>query len=80
MVYLDVKVIPNSKKNEIVGWQGTFLKIRIQSTPEKGKANLELISFLSEVLDVKQSQIHILTGQTSKLKRLKIEGITEIKI
>ena len=58
---LTVKVIPNSKKSAIVGWQDDVLKIRIAAPPDKGKANAELISFLAKVLHIAKSQIELIS-------------------
>lgn len=80
MEYLRIKVIPKSSKNEIVGIQQdetefgpqTTIRIKIKAAPEKGKANKELIEFLSEALDISKQQITIISGHTSQLKLLKI--------
>ena len=69
---LPVKIIANASKNEIIGWQNGFLKIKLNAQREKGKANLALISFLSELLDVPKSQIEIVKGKTASLKTLAI--------
>ncbi len=78
---LAVKITPNAHKNEIVGWREDVLHIRIRAVPEKGRANEELIEFLSEKLKIAKSKITILSGHTSRLKRLQIEGmdLPEIK-
>ena len=75
-ITLSVKIIPNAGKNQVVGWENGFLKIRIQAPPEKGKANQELINYLSSLLDLPKSSITLLRGETSRKKLLLIEGIT----
>lgn len=70
-----VKVIPNARKNEIVAFQDEILKIRIHAPPDQGRANEELIEFLSEIFSVPKNNIEILSGHISRLKRLEIEGI-----
>jgi len=74
---INVKIIPNSKINQIIVFQENILKIRIKATPEKGKANKELIHFLAKELSMAQSRITIVSGQTSKLKKLQIEGFSK---
>lgn len=73
-IILAVKVIPKAAKNEIVGWEGQELKIKIRAIPDKGKANDMLVHFLAEVCDVGLSQIKIISGETSRHKRVKISG------
>jgi hypothetical protein len=71
-MYLKVKVIPNASNNEIVGWEGDFLKIRIQGVAEKGKANNSLISYLSKLFKIPKSSISIVKGEVSRFKTLEI--------
>lgn len=71
--YIRVKVIPKSPRTELVGEMadGT-LKIRIAAPPEKGKANTELIKFLSKHFNVPKDQISIVSGQTDPLKLIRL--------
>ena len=71
---LMVKVIPNAHKNEVVGYQEGVLKVRIQAPPDKGMANDALIELLSEKFSVPKSKITILSGHSSRLKKVSIEG------
>lgn len=71
---LIVKVVPGASQNEVVGWEGDILKVRIKAPPDRGKANAELIRFLAKHFDVSASQVEILSGFTSRLKRVKISG------
>ncbi len=73
---LEVKITPNSSKNEILRWEGSRLVIKIRGVPEKGKVNENLMEFLSKTLKVSKSQIKITAGQTSRLKKLSIQGIS----
>ncbi|MBX7066948.1 MAG: DUF167 domain-containing protein [Parachlamydiales bacterium] len=69
---IQIKVTPNSSKNEIMGWEGELLRIRVRGVPEKGRVNEELIAFLAKEFGIAKSQITIHSGHTSRLKRLKI--------
>ncbi len=77
--YLRVKVIPSSPKNEIVEILNDengeeTIKIRIKAVPEKGKANKELIKFLSEELKLPKTAICIIGGKSDRIKLIKING------
>lgn len=72
---ISVKVTPKSSKNEIVGWENDELKIRLRAVPEKGKANELLIEFLAKTLHIAKSQITLVSGATSRHKRLKIDNM-----
>jgi uncharacterized protein len=69
---LEIKVFPNSGKLEFK-LDGDRLKCYLTSTPEKGKANKELISFLAKKLGIRQFDIVILSGVTTRIKRVKIK-------
>lgn len=76
--YLRIKVIPRSAKNEVVEIMEDetgekTIKIRIKAIPEKGKANAELIKFLSKELSLPKDQISILSGKQDQLKLLKFK-------
>lgn len=73
-VTFKIKVQPGAPKNEIVGVQEDALKIRINAAPVKGKANKALIDFLAENLGVKKSEVEIISGHTSKIKKIKVLG------
>lgn len=55
-----------------------YLKICIISVPEKGKANKELIAFLSKKLGIAKSQCEIVSGELDRYKKIKITGDLEI--
>lgn len=73
---LQIKVTPNASKNQLVGWAEGVLRLRIKGVPEKGQVNEELIAFLAKQLDIAKSHIELVSGKTSRLKRLKIAGLT----
>lgn len=79
-IYLFVKIIPKASKSEVVGWENDRLKIRLAAVPEKGLANAELIKFLSGVLSIAKSQIHLVQGETSRLKKILIKGLSAQEI
>ncbi|MEI6563611.1 MAG: DUF167 domain-containing protein [bacterium] len=75
-VIIRVHATPRASKSQIQGQHGDALKIRLQAPPVDGKANDALIEFLSETLGIPQRQITLLSGQTSRQKRVAIQGVT----
>lgn len=71
-----VKVVPGSSVTALAGVLGDLLKIKVAAPPEKGKANKNLIEFLSKQLGIKRNQISILSGQINPVKKIKITGIS----
>lgn len=73
MTHVSVRVVPSASKTEIVGWMADgCLKIKLAAPPVDGKANQELISFLSKTLRVPKSEIEITNGLTSKKKTVRL--------
>ena len=72
---LKIKLLPASSRDEIVGWEGDRLKVKVSAPPVKGRANRALLELLSRVLSLPPSRILILHGRTSREKLLLIEGI-----
>jgi uncharacterized protein len=77
---ISVKVQPNAGRNEVVGQTGGAWKIKVAAPPDKGKANKELVDFLSDRLGIKKAQISILRGETSHNKVIEIEGLEEVAV
>lgn len=72
---IKVRVYPNAAKNEIAGYSEGVLRIRVAAPPVKGKANQELVSFLSRLLDISKGSVRILKGHTARNKLIAVEGL-----
>ena len=73
---LPIKAVPNAPRSEIIGWLGEALKIKLHAPPVEGKANAELCTFLAKQLGLPKRAVTIATGDTSRLKRVRIEGLS----
>lgn len=71
-----VKATPRAKKSEICGADPDWLRVRLQAPPVDGKANAELTAIFSKVFGIPKRSVEILTGDTSRLKRVKLHGVT----
>ena len=74
-VVIGVKAQPGAKKNAILGERAGALRIAVTAAPERGKATEAVAEVLAKALQVKSSQITLLTGETSRDKRFLIEGV-----
>ena len=73
---LSVRVVPRAKKCEISElMQDGSIKIRLTAAPVNGKANLALVDFLSDILEIPSSRIEIVSGLKSRNKRVHITGL-----
>lgn len=80
MSLLKVKVVPGSSRNQIAGWLGESLKIRVMANPEKGKANDALVSLLADTLRIPKQDVTISSGASSPRKAFKISGLSQSEI
>jgi len=71
---LSIYVQPRASKNQICGIQGEELKIRLTSPPVDGAANKLCREFVADLFDVAKSSVEIISGETSRHKRLRISG------
>ena len=71
-----VKAIPNAPRNEVVGWLGDALKVKIHAPPVEGRANDALCEFLAEALGVPRRAVTVRHGNASRQKMLHISGLT----
>jgi uncharacterized protein len=76
-VRIAVQGHPGAKRNEVVRFENGVWHIKIAAPPTEGKANKELINFLSAILDVSKSRITIEKGVASHRKLISIERMTK---
>lgn len=71
--HLRIKVTTKQPKTEYLSTleDGT-IKIRLKAVPEKGRANEELVRFLSEELGVRKDVIEVISGATDTVKLVRI--------
>lgn len=69
---LEVRVKANARENKILEKEGNKLKVAINAPAKEGRANKELIRFLSKELKTK---VEIIKGKSSPNKLLKVENV-----
>ena len=72
---LEVRVITNAATNNISGWQGERLKIKLKSPPVGERENKLPIEYLSFQLNLPRRSISIARGEKSPLKTVEIAGL-----
>lgn len=75
-----IKVQPNASKNAITGFKDNTLCLKIAAPPVKGRANRELVSFLSRLLGVGRDSVTIQSGHTSRTKTIAVVGLDRQQI
>ncbi|HEY9233789.1 MULTISPECIES: DUF167 family protein [Phenylobacterium] len=79
---LAVRVTPKGGRDAIDGWAldangRPHLKVRVSVAPTEGAANAAVIAFLAKQLGRPKSALRIVSGETSRLKMVEIEGLDE---
>lgn len=82
-VRISVRLTPNGGRDAIEGFEigpkgDRLLKARVSAPPEGGKANKALIALLSKALKVPKTSIEIASGETSRIKNLRIAVDPEV--
>jgi len=71
-----IVVIQHAQKTCIVGvvskYDKMVFKIHVHAAPERGKANQEIVCYLSDVLKLPKNFIVIDQGETDRFKRVKL--------
>ncbi len=73
---LAIKAVPNAPRNEIVGWLGEALKVKVHAPPVEGRANQVLCEFLAEELGLPRRAVTVHRGGTSRQKLVRIDGFS----
>lgn len=71
---IQVKVTPSAGKNKWVLDKSGILKCFLKSPASKGLANEELIKTLAKMLKLGAGQVTLISGQTMRMKRIKIDA------
>ena len=72
---LSVVVIPRAGKSAIEQRADGAIQVRVTAPPVDGAANAALVRFLAGALDVPRSRLEIISGETSRRKRIVIAGV-----
>ena len=69
---LTLHVQPGAKRTGFAGLHGGAVKLRLAAPPVDGKANAALCAFLAEICGAPKSDVQLLSGETSRAKRVRI--------
>ncbi len=75
-----LKVVPNASRDKYLGLMddGLTHKIKLRAEAVDGRANEALVEFLSSRLRISKSSVNLVSGQSSRLKRVEISGISDL--
>ncbi|MDY0087444.1 MAG: DUF167 domain-containing protein [Coriobacteriia bacterium] len=71
-----VHVTPRSYRDEVAGWRGSELSVRVTAPPEGGKANLAVCRALARALGVPKSAVVVVRGHGARHKQVEVAGVS----
>jgi uncharacterized protein (TIGR00251 family) len=71
-IVVKVAVVPRASRNQVAGLKGDALKIKLTAPPVEGAANNACLQFLAKALGLPKSKLAILSGASSRNKRILI--------
>jgi uncharacterized protein (TIGR00251 family) len=74
---LRVRLSARANRNSIVAFEDGVLNVRVSAPPVVGAANRALVELLSEALDAGTSRIAIVSGQASRTKQVRVDGMSD---
>jgi uncharacterized protein len=82
---LTVRVTPKGGRDAVDGWMlddagRPVLKLRVSAAASEGAANAAVTALVAKALRVAKSAVRIAAGETSRVKRLEIDGVGEADI
>ena len=77
MARLTVKVHPRAKNTALHGRYGDAWKLDLAAPPVDGKANEECVRYFAGLARVPRARVRVVTGLTSRMKVVEIEGVSQ---
>lgn len=74
-IVVPIRVLPNSSREKIIGRHNGQLKIAVTAPPEKGKANRAIVKVIAKWLNIKITDILIISGDKAKDKEVFVRNI-----
>jgi len=71
---ITVRVIPRSGRNEVTGWAGSELVVRVTAAPEGGKANAAVEKTVADALGLPKTRVRVARGHVARVKQLEIDS------
>ncbi len=76
MTRLPIKVVPSSSRDEVAGWLGESLKVRVRAPAERGRANAAALEVVAAALELRPERLRLVRGHASARKVLEVLGLS----
>lgn len=79
-VRIHLHVQPGASTSEVTGLHGDRIRLRIQSPPVDGRANVAVIAWIAARLDVPRRSVTLVRGDKSREKTVEVSGVTVVEV
>jgi uncharacterized protein (TIGR00251 family) len=74
-IVLRLRVQPGAGRSSVTGRHGDALAVRVGAPPIGGRANVQCLELVADILDVRKSQVELVAGEKNRQKRIRVTGI-----
>jgi uncharacterized protein (TIGR00251 family) len=79
-IVLSVHAQPGAGRSAVVGRHGDAVKVKVAAPPEHGRANQAIVEMLAQHLGLKAAQVELVSGTSSRAKKVRISGVEEAEV
>ena len=79
-VRIRIRLAPRAAHDEIVGWRGELLWVRVTAPPVGDRANAALERLLADALGMPKSAVRVVSGARAREKTVAIEGARQEEV
>ena len=72
----EARVAPRASRSGVAGEHDGTLRVRVAAAPVDGAANEELVKIMARARSVPRRNVEIAGGHKSKIKQLRVKGMT----
>lgn len=77
---ITVHVTPRAGRDEVVGWRGDALSVRVSAPPDGGKANAAVEKLIAGKLGVPKTAANVVRGHTARTKHVEVDGVDQARV
>ena len=74
-IVLRLHVQPGGGRSAVTGRYGDAVKVKVAAPPERGRANEAVVELVAALFGVKQAQVELVSGESSRTKRVQVTGV-----
>jgi uncharacterized protein (TIGR00251 family) len=69
-------VQPRARRDEVTGWDGRTLRVRVTAPPEDGRATRAVVALLARAFAVPRAEVELVSGAASRDKLFRVGALT----